>query len=253
MVRLKNFIFAGVMCHVSTNFVILQLQSKLKFMGNNLFNNKYRIPSARAHWHDYNHGYFYITICTYKREHFFGEISDCKMSMTKLGLYTESYIEYLNSKHDDFKILSHVIMPNHIHAIFVLLKDAAGASTRVVVKLTVVYSRAAGRVVDRAENVGFISHIRSGDRICAYYEIVEGIVVEQCIRRSALVIGSAAGKKHVHLCISRLFSRNRNYSENRGEKKCCQDQSRNNLFHKNSPCFKNTQSALNSSAPLSPL
>ena len=46
----------GVMCHVSTNFVILQLQSKLKFMDNNLFNNKYRIPSARAYWHDYNHG-----------------------------------------------------------------------------------------------------------------------------------------------------------------------------------------------------
>ena len=39
------------------------------------------------------------------------------MSMTKLGLYTESYIEYLNSKHDDFKVLSHVIMPNHIHLI----------------------------------------------------------------------------------------------------------------------------------------
>ena len=117
MVRLKNFIFAGVMCHVSTNFVFLQLQSKLKFMDNNLFNNKYRIPSARAYWHDYNHGYFYITICTDKREHFFGEINNCKMSMTKLGLYTESYIEYLNSKHDDFKVLSHVIMPNHIHLI----------------------------------------------------------------------------------------------------------------------------------------
>ena len=86
-------------------------------MANDLFNNKYRISSARAYWHDYNHGYFYITICTDKREHFFGEICNCKMSMTKLGIYTESYIEYLNSKYDDFKILSHVIMPNHIHLI----------------------------------------------------------------------------------------------------------------------------------------
>ena len=39
------------------------------------------------------------------------------MSMTKLGVYTESYTGYLNSKYDDFKILSHVIMPNHIHFI----------------------------------------------------------------------------------------------------------------------------------------
>ena len=86
-------------------------------MANDLFNNKYRIPSARAYWHDYNHGYFYITICTDKREHFFGEICSCTMSMTKIGIYTESYIEYLNSKYDDFQILSHVIMPNHIHLI----------------------------------------------------------------------------------------------------------------------------------------
>ena len=37
--------------------------------------------------------------------------------MSKLGFYTESYIDYLNSKYDDFKIISHVIMPNHVHLI----------------------------------------------------------------------------------------------------------------------------------------
>ena len=82
-----------------------------------LYNNTYRIPSARAQWHDYNGGYYFITICTDKREHFFGEISSGKISMSELGVYTESYIDYLNSKYDDFKILSHVIMPNHVHLI----------------------------------------------------------------------------------------------------------------------------------------
>ena len=82
-----------------------------------LYNNTYRIPSARAQWHDYNGGYYFITICTDKREHFFGEISSGKISLSELGVYTESYIDYLNSKYDDFKILSHVIMPNHVHLI----------------------------------------------------------------------------------------------------------------------------------------
>ena len=82
-----------------------------------LYKNTYRIPSARAQWHDYNGGYYFITICTDKREHFFGEISSGKISMSELGVYTESYIDYLNSKYDDFKILSHVIMPNHVHLI----------------------------------------------------------------------------------------------------------------------------------------
>ena len=31
---------------------------------NDIFRNKYRIPSARAEWHDYNGGVYFITICT---------------------------------------------------------------------------------------------------------------------------------------------------------------------------------------------
>ena len=83
----------------------------------NLYKNKYRIPSARAQWHNYNGGCYFITICTDQREHYFGKISDGKISMSKLGIYTESYIDYLNSKYDDFKIISHAIMPNHVHLI----------------------------------------------------------------------------------------------------------------------------------------
>lgn len=39
------------------------------------FQNKYRIPSARASWWDYSrNGIYFITICTAIREHYFGEI-----------------------------------------------------------------------------------------------------------------------------------------------------------------------------------
>ena len=91
-------------------------------MNNDLFRNKYRIPSARAYWHDYNMGYYFITICTDKREHYFGEIIDNKMMLSQLGNYAESYIEKMKTMYDDTKILSSIIMPNHVHIILAIDK-----------------------------------------------------------------------------------------------------------------------------------
>ena len=87
------------------------------FMSGDLFRNKYRIDSARADWHDYNHGYYFITICTNKREHFFGEIHDHKMAFSTLGNFANSYIDKINVMYKDVQILSHVVMPNHVHLI----------------------------------------------------------------------------------------------------------------------------------------
>ena len=91
-------------------------------MNDDLFGNQYRIPSARAYWHDYNVGYYFITICTDKREHYFGEIHDNSMRFSQLGYYTESYINNMNSSLHDSDILSHVVMPNHIHLIIAVYK-----------------------------------------------------------------------------------------------------------------------------------
>lgn len=84
-------------------------------MDNDLFKNKYRIPSARAYWHDYNGGCYFITICTDKREHFFGEIKDNKITLSELGLQATTLLNGIDSKYTDASILSSVVMPNHIH------------------------------------------------------------------------------------------------------------------------------------------
>ena len=40
-----------------------------------LFNNKYRIPSARLqHWNYANEAMYFVTICTKNRQHFFGDL-----------------------------------------------------------------------------------------------------------------------------------------------------------------------------------
>ena len=51
-----------------------------------LFDNKYRIESARREGWDYaDNGYYFVTICTKDREHFFGEIENGEMILNEYG------------------------------------------------------------------------------------------------------------------------------------------------------------------------
>ena len=62
-------------------------------MSEDKFKNKYRIPSARAGWHDYNGGIYFITICTKNREHYFGKIiAEQQIQLSKIGQYTDEQI-----------------------------------------------------------------------------------------------------------------------------------------------------------------
>ena len=86
-------------------------------MATNKFQNKYRIPSARAGWHDYNEGDYFITICTAGHEHYFGKIVNSKMQLNELGQFMEDNIINLQSHYLYAAINSHQVMPNHIHLI----------------------------------------------------------------------------------------------------------------------------------------
>jgi REP element-mobilizing transposase RayT len=109
-------------------------------MSDEKFQNKYRIKSARAAWHDYNGGKYFVTICTKNREHFFGEIvptvetlhatSPVEMGciaeetllatslrMTEIGKYAFENLQNINIHYPYAEIPLFVVMPNHIHAI----------------------------------------------------------------------------------------------------------------------------------------
>ena len=81
------------------------------------FNNKYRIPSARAAWHDYNGGLYFITICTKGMEHYFGKIQDNEMIYTETGKYAEKCISDIPNHFADAEIIISQVMPNHVHLI----------------------------------------------------------------------------------------------------------------------------------------
>lgn len=85
-----------------------------------LFQNRYRIPSARAPWHDYNGGWYFVTICTANRNHYFGEIIPDHnginvMHLSEMGRYADAQIRNIQSHYPYCAIPIWVVMPNHIH------------------------------------------------------------------------------------------------------------------------------------------
>lgn len=83
------------------------------------FQQKYRIPSARATWHDYNGGMYFVTICTKDKIGYFGKVVDGKMRLNGLGKECERQIEITSKIRPDMDISIpvYVVMPNHIYLI----------------------------------------------------------------------------------------------------------------------------------------
>ena len=86
-------------------------------MFSDLFYNRYRVPSARAKWHDYGGGAYFITICTKGKEHYFGRISNGEMQLSAVGEYAKQCIEQISQHNPYAHVPLYVIMPNHIHLI----------------------------------------------------------------------------------------------------------------------------------------
>ena len=138
---------------------VFVIQKKISAMSAELFRNQYRIASARASWHDYNGGAYFITICTKNREHYFGEIThtpivetwhatslhdrikfECQIAQTQhtisvptpnfnpfmhlseIGEYTTQCVENITQHNPYANVPLFVVMPNHVHLI-VLIDD----------------------------------------------------------------------------------------------------------------------------------
>jgi REP element-mobilizing transposase RayT len=99
-------------------------------MSDDKFMGYFRIPSARAAWHDYDGGSYFVTVCTKKHVHYFGEVvrvSDCSemttnkdesvMRLSPVGQFLTDQIIYITEHCSYAEIPLFVVMPNHFHAI----------------------------------------------------------------------------------------------------------------------------------------
>ena len=56
------------------------------------YRNKYRTESIRASWWDYTKpGCYFVTICTYGRKWFFGEVQDISMKLSPTGVLADKF------------------------------------------------------------------------------------------------------------------------------------------------------------------
>ena len=90
------------------------------------FQNKYRIPTARATWHNYREGMYFITICTHQHKPYFGRIvsrpglEENQLKLTEVGRIVKENLQQITSHYHYAEIPVFVIMPNHIHFIIII-------------------------------------------------------------------------------------------------------------------------------------
>ena len=100
---------------------------KIDTMSKEVYQNKYRIPSVRAAWHNYSDGMYFVTICTKGRKHYFGEITNnegrLQMNLSPIGKYTDEQFQNVQKHYPYAEIPLWVVMPNHIHSIITIRHD----------------------------------------------------------------------------------------------------------------------------------
>ncbi|RED92232.1 transposase [Marinoscillum furvescens] len=88
-----------------------------------LYQNKYRIASARNPYWDYGwNGSYFVTICTKDRICWFGDVVDGKMRLSEMGDIANKCWREIPTHFPFVKLGNHVIMPNHVHGIVIIDK-----------------------------------------------------------------------------------------------------------------------------------
>jgi REP element-mobilizing transposase RayT len=65
-------------------------------------------------------GVYFITICCYERESFFGRLIDNKMILSEIGEMASRFWKEIPEHFNHVKLDEFVVMPNHIHGLLIL-------------------------------------------------------------------------------------------------------------------------------------
>ncbi len=80
--------------------------------------------SIRLPGFDYgSSGAYFVIVCTAKRRHTFGEVAEDRMRLSRIGKIADTSLREIPLHFASVEVTSHVVMPNHVHAILVLEGD----------------------------------------------------------------------------------------------------------------------------------
>jgi REP element-mobilizing transposase RayT len=83
--------------------------------------DKHHRRSIRLPGYDYsNPGAYFVTICSWQKECIFGEIVNGVIRLNEYGVVVNKFINNIPDRFVDTELDCSVIMPNHVHAIFII-------------------------------------------------------------------------------------------------------------------------------------
>jgi REP element-mobilizing transposase RayT len=76
-----------------------------------------RKPNRLKNYDYSQNGYYFVTVCTYGRQGWFGNISNGMMELNRNGGIVENQWQWLAKQYPYVELDTYVIMPNHFHGI----------------------------------------------------------------------------------------------------------------------------------------
>jgi putative transposase len=131
-----------------------------------LFRNKYRVETTRLPGYDYaSPGWYYITICTKDRAHYFGEITGVEgnavMNLSEPGRIAETFWNEIPYHFRNVELDEFVIMPNHMHGIIHIV-DAAVANAAKLAASTAASPATIGIIINQFKRICTITCNKNG-------------------------------------------------------------------------------------------
>ena len=81
----------------------------------------------RLQGYDYrNEGWYFVTICTQDRQHFFGAVVQENMCLSDIGQICHDYWQDIPIHFPDITLGEMVVMPNHLHGVIGIIDPSVG-------------------------------------------------------------------------------------------------------------------------------
>ncbi len=83
--------------------------------------------SVRLENFDYSSpGAYFVTVCANRRSWLFGDVTEGEMKLNEAGKMVQEEIQALPTRFDRLEVDEFVVMPNHLHVIFVFREEETG-------------------------------------------------------------------------------------------------------------------------------
>jgi REP element-mobilizing transposase RayT len=117
-----------------------------------------RRKSLRLKGYDYaSEGGYFVTICTARREHLFGDVIEEKVRLNAIGKIAHNFWADLSTYYPSLQLDSFVIMPNHMHGIVIIHADKPTQPTAPKRTLGQMMNRYKGMVTRQARVITGVS------------------------------------------------------------------------------------------------